>query len=670
MRPDFIRSAVSAAVLLLSAVLLLAGLACSRSDAPAVGSPSADRLIAWPTPAPTLTAPIPTPAPTFTPTVIPTPTGAPAPVLSSPLPSLPPPPAGPVVDYYSLQNALALEQDDPDAAAVIMALPWVADGVALPERKAAEALIYLAATQRELFRLLAAKPWVNRPNLGPAGPVIVGLDLIAVRDSAAAGRLAAMPFLDRLEPTDSLAADSLAVKSLSLLAHFDLAAFQKVMRHPTVGDGITDAEARIIVLLDGVNQVNPALVETLLDPAQTRIEQRVIELPRAGPVTLAIIRTRDGVPRSMDLLEHAVRSTESFIGQPFPVQYVALLFADAVAGPFGGSNYGLNLVIRPAYDVADASHEAAVAPRVIAHEVAHYYWHGAAAWLDEGAAEFTAALVERARSGRPLAPANYPCGPGRTIGYLETRDYPRADPGHVCNYAVGERIFLDLYDRLGEEVFRRGFQLLYRAVSASGHGSKGSDGGNADSDQTVPVGVAQLQAAFAEAASGSALDSVSGSETHLSDVVEQVVARWYSGGGPVANDGPDNGPDNRPVVAELPDVGGWINRAYVGLNRGGPPVAEFSAGPGQDWAWLTLEYSYDYAGPPRDLTFEVVEYYEDGFPYRRDTFTVRADGAHSGGIHWLTVGPGPQQAWAPGRHWVIVNHQGRKVAQVEFEVIE
>ena len=122
------------------------------------------------------------------------------------------------------------------------------------------------------------------------------------------------------------------------------------------------------------------------------------------------------------------------------------------------------------------------------------------------------------------------------------------------------------------------------------------------------------------------------------------------------------------MVAELPEVAGWVNRAYVSLEEAGRPVKTFAAADGGDWAWLTLEYSHDYAGPPTELTFEVVEYYQDGFPYRRSALTIEAAREYSGGVQWVSVGPGPGRAWAPGRHWVYVHHEGRKVAQVEFMV--
>ena len=33
-----------------------------------------------------------------------------------------------------------------------------------------------------------------------------------------------------------------------------------------------------------------------------------------------------------------------------------------------------------------------------------------------------------------------------------------------------------------------------------------------------------------------------------------------------------------------------------------------------------------------------------------------------------SVGPGPGRHWAAGRHWVLVYHQGVKVAAVAYEV--
>ena len=59
---------------------------------------------------------------------------------------------------------------------------------------------------------------------------------------------------------------------------------------------------------------------------------------------------------------------------------------------------------------------------------------------------------------------NDPCGYVRTIAELESLNITSeagADSAFICNYALGERLFLDLYRNLGEDVFRQGLRDLY-----------------------------------------------------------------------------------------------------------------------------------------------------------------------------------------------------------------
>ena len=553
------------------------------------------------------------------------PSATPTPSAAWSRPGLAPPPR-----YADLQNAARLEESNSEAAAAIRSLPWIRDGIVDEEREAAESLIYMAATREDLFSILTDKPWVDTTVVARGASAIVALDYIAEEDPQAALRLIHMPLLDTLE-----AVDALALESLSHLAVRQVPVFNRVMRHPVILDGIDENEARVITLLEGVAQFDSTLVDVLLDPSKAHTEQRMVDLPLSGPITLAITRTGPGATRSMDLLEQSVRFTEAVIGRPFPADYVPLLFEEAVPGYFDGTHNGLNLTIVPDYDVDDGSYEAVNASRVIAHEVSHYYWRHSEPWLDEGAAEFTAALVEHTLTGHPLEPVNYPCGLSQSIAELEKGGSSEADPEYACNYATGERLFMDLYHSLGEKSFLLGLQRLYDSVSET-----------PGSAEDRLAGIAEVRNAFQGV------------------VAASVIDRWYSGYG----QGQRHGPDDRPVVAELPEVFGWVNRAYVSLEEAGSPAKTFGASEAGEWAWLTLEYTHDYAGPPRELTFEVVEYFEDGFPYRRDTLTIEADRRYSGGVQWLSIGPGPGRNWAPGRHWVYVNHQGRKVAQVEFEV--
>ena len=71
----------------------------------------------------------------------------------------------------------------------------------------------------------------------------------------------------------------------------------------------------------------------------------------------------------------------------------------------------------------------------------------------------------------------------------------------------------------------------------------------------------------------------------------------------------------------------------------------------------------------REVHIEVVEYFEDGFAFRRRTGSLAAHPQYVGGTNWFSVGSPPSRKWAPGRYFVYVYVGERKVAEVEYEVI-
>ena len=87
-----------------------------------------------------------------------------------------------------------------------------------------------------------------------------------------------------------------ALESLRFLAANDPETLDKIMSHPTISDGVTDQEAKILATL---HRVDPDLLGKLLDPEQVTLEERTITLPLAGETELTIIRTRPGVDRTM-----------------------------------------------------------------------------------------------------------------------------------------------------------------------------------------------------------------------------------------------------------------------------------------------------------------------------------------------------------------------------------
>ena len=595
---------------------------------PTPGPPTATpQPAATPTPRPTAT---PTPRPTATPTPRPTSTPTPRPTAT---------PAY-ATAWANLPNVPWLEQNRPALATAIKSLPWVVDGIAEPEREAVEELVQLATFYEAVFADLIGKPWVKDALGDPEVAVVQNLRWLAREDESAALRLVSMPFLNEVEPSDGV-----AMRSLWLLAHFNARDYQRVMSHPTLRAGISDDWAKIVAVLSGVSRTNSLLINALLDPDRVTLEGRTIILPQAGPVDLAIIRTRPGVGRSMDLLDHAVRHAEAFMAEPFPTGYVALLFENAVFGSFAGTNFGTHMAVRPEYDVDDGSHEAESVPHTIAHEVAHYYWSSNSDWVDEGAADFMASIAESARTGQLAETNNPPCGDVRTIKDLEGLNAARGSDAFECNYSLGERLFADLYRSLGDARFREGFRNLYLLSQVEDDG---------DTQAGTSVGIDDLKQAFRTGAD------------RVAPLVDLIVARWYDGTEPYDASARDTGP----VDPSLPRIDGRIDQAFIGTSQNGPPVSRFSAASVHGWIWLTVKYSYNVSGGPHKTSLEIVEYFEDGFEFRRHRLTLTAEEGYIGGTRWLSVGVAPTERRAVGRYWVYVYHEdGRKVAEVQYEVV-
>ena len=553
-----------------------------------------------------------------------------------------------------------------EVAAAVVSLGWVADGIDEIEVKAIEEISYIDYRDSKVASSVvslgwvedgvdgmeaAAIGWVNNIRSADVASSVVslgwvqdGIEVIEVdaieelsylanKDAGAAMRIVDMPFLETIEPPDIS-----AITSLRLLAAYRPETFVGVMSHTALSDGITDDVALIVSTLNGVAKTNPGLVDVLLDRSKVSLELRTITLPLSGDVVLSILRTGPGAATSMDLLEHSVRGVEEFMGLPLPTNYVGLLYEDAVYGANAGANFGTHIAILPKFDADDGSHEAGFAGSTIAHEVAHYYWGGNKDWVNEGAADFMASVTDGARTGRPIAVTNAPCGQTGSLAELESLGISVGDVEYLCNYSLGERLFVDLYRTLGHERFQRGFRNLYVASVV-------------EDDDEIPgtaVGVEHVRDAFS---------SDDGSES-------VVISRWYDGTEPYDLSRLDAGP----AAPILPSINGRIEKAYVITSLDGPAVTTFSAQGVSDYVYLALEYAYAVSSGPREVPLEIVEFYEDGFEFSRNSGELTAEAKYIGGTSWFAVGQPPPRKWAPGRYWVYVYAGEQKVAEVSYEV--
>ena len=272
--------------------------------------------------------------------------------------------------------------------------------------------------------------------------------------------------------------------------------------------------------------------------------------------------------------------------------------------------------------------------------MAHDYWRDNADWMDEGAADLVASIIEGARTGRPIEVSRPPCAYARNIAELEFLEIAQGDVEFECNYSLGERLFVDLYRTLGAERFRQGFRELYLA-SKRAH--------DTDNYRATSVGVGHVKEAF-----------------RLDDgAANIVIARWYDGTEPYDLSHVDTGP----VDPSLPSINGRVEEVYLTAGEDGPRVSSFSAQDVSDWIILTIECSYEVSGGPHEVPLEIVEYYEDGFAFRRGNGTLTAEARYIGGTMRFSVGMPPPRRWAPGHYAVFVYAEGRKVAEVYYEVI-
>ena len=389
-----------------------------------------------------------------------------------------------------------------DVLSHVVAVEWVRDGINHAEVLTIEDLSYFGNANTEAAEALLALGWVEDGVAGMEGRVIDDLSAIASEASRTVLRIVEMPFLETLEPSDRGATAALR----QLLVENDQV-FRDVMGHQRIVDsGITDEMAIVVSTLGGVAETNPSLIDTLLQPRDVIVERRTVSLPWSGEVELAIIRTVEGAERSMDLLEFAVEEVERYMGSPLPTAYVGLLFEDAVAGGTAGTNFGSHIAVLPKFDVDDDSQEARSAGRIIAHEVAHYYWSDNATWIDEGMAEFLASESEKARTDGLVEVTNPPCAQADSILAMEGLQLERGDAGFVCNYSLGERLFIDLRRTIGESSFRAGANDLYLTSTVED---------DADYFWGTSVGIYHLRESFVEA----------------DEEAEASIARWYDGTG-------------------------------------------------------------------------------------------------------------------------------------------
>ena len=477
----------------------------------------------------------------------------------------------------------------PEMAAKIEDLHWVKDGIARVELNAVRGLIRLA-DDGHTERLLE-EPWVVE---GKNYPALESLWILAINN-----------------PTE----------------------LSNIMTHPTIRDGITDQEAKILATL---HVVNDDLLGNLLDPELVTLEERTITLPLAGETELTIIRTGPGNNHAMNSLTSSVRKIEAFMGLPFPRREVIYLVDESL--DVRGRNYNTHVSIRTEYvtQIGESTLE------LVAHEAGHYYWRGYNPLVSEGAAHILASLANDTLHG-PLISLTCPCA--RSIAEFE--EWQRVEsfdePVHGCHYTFGERLFRDLYDNLGDTAFRLAFRRLYLY---SVFNIPNDDCGDS------ATSVCHVKEAFTTYAAEEKVP-----------VVERVIARWY--------DLPEtyniSHIEDTPVNPDIPAIDGRVEEAYLSLTWGGSPVSNVYVGPNRNpLVLLNLDYSYENSSRLEFLPIYTELYFDDGTGIQRMLTDLQVLPLTHGTKRWSHAVSVP--FWREvGRFWVQAYSGEQKIAEVTFE---
>lgn len=605
--------------LILGLMGVIASVGCFFGEAPTTESTNANlqatidtalALVA----APQETAPAPTaiPAPaiaalTPSPQVVPATSTRPRPV-QTPTATMEPS----AFDLSNARNWDYARQTAPSVVMRISSLRWVADGLQdKDEFNAAERLVNLGLDAPETLNALLASDEFTNPLRQMDLPALLSLQRMAQ---------------DRPER----------------LAQLTGAGWFR--------DGLTTAEAAIVAALyERSRFLSPEFDAIVANPETLNVEVGATTNRAGAIVPIAIVRSGPAPAGSpvMAVAQAAVPIFEDMFDAEFPTPAIVIHVTDYVAGVAAGTNYQTHITL---LSEIDDNSKPDFAPQAVFHEIAHYFLYAKPIWLAEGGADFAATYARHITTGSPLESTNYPCDGATSIIELERRtpDDPQkaqTDPDlWRCNYYLGERLLLALHRQLGEERFLQAWRALYAEL---------------DRDPSYPS-----QQEFTETDIRVAWLRAGGME--MQPHLEHIWDQWYRGRADRVAPGV---PDPFPVDPSLPGINGRIDQAYVALSPGGPPVNSFSASDVSGWAYLTLQYSHSVFGDPKELEFEMVEYFEDGFTNRRHRVPVQFESRFAGGTQWLSVGPDATFQWAPGRYWVYVYESGRKVAEAQFEVM-
>ena len=482
----------------------------------------------------------------------------------------------------------------------ITGLPWVADGLTTPET-------------------------VTRDLLG----------LLQGHEPALTRSLTAMPFLQDHNPGDHAAIKSIAVIAV-VYDDLDFVTETLAISELADGGGLDNDEAKIVSTF-ALAYAEGLEFEIELLARYGEIEESTVRGRYNNSITFCVIRLFTDLDNSavMGRAKDAVSHAEELMGKALPTDFVPIAVHN---GPATGSNNSISIRIDPYIDTDVVSDRFRLG--VIAHEIGHYYWGLPGReydWLAEGAAQYIAAYAEKKKhNDADLYTHFQPCPYYRTVEHLRADAPSEFSSGIICNYSLGESLFINLGRSMTDTAFKTAFRKLHRDAEAS------LDNGN-------DPGELLLQAFCSTCASNPRNLGATGF----------TLARRY---------GERILTDRTTTTGTVPRLGEVVTASVLGagdqLYYGFSEIPASSPDPRR---WVRL-YFNDVTNPPDTVRIRVKQYHED----REAWFDKYLDMDVFFSDNSARVYPylGSQNPRPTGHHWVqVFNATGQLIAQVEYQVM-
>ncbi len=495
-------------------------------------------------------------------------------------------------------------------------------------------------------------PWVRDGQNEAEKLTVAWLSELQEHNPSLVTALVRMPFLQDHTPGDLQAIQTLTLMSRGTSRIDPNPQYATALANHAAfadGGGVDNTEAKIIAvtsipyLIEAIDTDGTDLVGRIAD--EGIVEEASVSGRYGNPLTFAIVRL--GVSRQNSELMQSVTSAtghaETLMNQALPVDFVGSLVSSNTIPGAAAANNNIQLWFDGGFD-REGTYSDRYRQRVAAHEIGHYWWtanNRHEAWISEGGAQYIGAYSVKTQFGDSSLYTNtWPCPYYRTIEHLRA-DNPQygVSQGSLCNYALGDRLFVNLDRSMGHAAFTTGFRNLHQRLSTY-------------EDDEIDQGLSLMRAFCSQCLTSSARLGEVG-HTLARRYGEKILTDTDAATGTIAGLG---SPSTVSLVDRYND-----NRQYG--------VAQVSASSPDQRRWLRLYFS-NAPNPPETVRVAVRRHHEDRYPYYYDweepTTVYRSE---SGPAAWFYVYLGRPPRWAIGHHWVYVyNESIQKVAEVEYQV--